>query len=197
MITSNSGLPWKDDSAQKVQQSGNSGRYSIASDLTEYRVVLDACISTRTIIGGIERKFKETSNWLLGEFIRLLNATNTDKRDAEAKVPPEHLVELFDLIDKGTLSTKMAKEVFEEMFHSGKRAPQVVQEKGLVQISGASELEEIISQVLAANAAAVADFKKGKEQSLKFLVGQVMKATKGQANPQMLNELLRKKLAGN
>jgi aspartyl-tRNA(Asn)/glutamyl-tRNA(Gln) amidotransferase subunit B len=73
----------------------------------------------------------------------------------------------------------------------------VVQEKGLVQISGASELEEIISQVLAANAAAVADFKKGKEQSLKFLVGQVMKATKGQANPQMLNELLRKKLAGN
>jgi len=197
VITSNSGLPWKDDSAQKVQQSGNSGRYSIASDLTEYRVVLDACISTRTIIGGIERKFKETSNWLLGEFIRLLNATNTDKRDAEAKVPPEHLVELFDLIDKGTLSTKMAKEVFEEMFHSGKRAPQVVQEKGLVQISGASELEEIISQVLAANAAAVADFKKGKEQSLKFLVGQVMKATKGQANPQMLNELLRKKLAGN
>jgi aspartyl-tRNA(Asn)/glutamyl-tRNA(Gln) amidotransferase subunit B len=142
-----------------------------------------------------EKKAKTVANWLLGEFSRMLNVTNIEVKDA--KVEPVHLVEMLDLIDKGTLSTKMAKEVFEEMFHSGKGALQVVQEKGLVQISGASELEEIISQVLAANAAAVADFKKGKEQSLKFLVGQVMKATKGQANPQMLNELLRKKLAGN
>jgi len=142
-----------------------------------------------------EKKAKTVANWLLGEFSRMLNVTNIEVKDA--KVEPVHLVEMLDLIDKGTLSTKMAKEVFEEMFHSGKGALQVVQEKGLVQISGASELEEIISQVLAANAAAVADFKQGKEQSLKFLVGQVMKATKGQANPQMLNELLRKKLAGN
>ena len=142
-----------------------------------------------------EKKAKTVANWLLGEFSRMLNVTNIEVKDA--KVEPVHLVEMLDLIDKGTLSTKMAKEVFEEMFHSGKGALQVVQEKGLVQISGASELEEIISQVLAANVAAVADFKQGKEQSLKFLVGQVMKATKGQANPQMLNELLRKKLAGN
>jgi aspartyl-tRNA(Asn)/glutamyl-tRNA(Gln) amidotransferase subunit B len=102
---------------------------------------------------------------------------------------------MLDLIDKGTLSTKMAKEVFEEMFHSGKRASQVVKEKGLAQISAADELETILAQVIAANSQAVADFKQGKEQALKFLVGQVMKATRGQANPQMVNELLRRMLA--
>ena len=127
-------------------------------------------------------------------FVYLLNATNTEINDA--KVEPGHLVEMLDLIDKGTLSTKMAKEVFEEMFRSGKRSSQVVKEKGLAQISGASELETIVAQVLAANAQPVADFKQGKEQALKFLVGQVMKATRGQANPQMVNELIRRKLAG-
>jgi aspartyl-tRNA(Asn)/glutamyl-tRNA(Gln) amidotransferase subunit B len=134
------------------------------------------------------------ANWLLGEFNRLLNAANIEIRDA--RVTPQHLVEMLALIEEGTLSTKMAKEVFEEMFHSGKSASQVVKEKRLVQISGASQLDDIIDKVLAENAAAVADFKKGKEQSLKFLVGQVMKATKGQANPQMVNELLKKKLNG-
>jgi aspartyl-tRNA(Asn)/glutamyl-tRNA(Gln) amidotransferase subunit B len=142
-----------------------------------------------------ERKAKAVANWLLSDFARLLNATNTEIEDA--KVKPGHLVEMLDLTDKGTLSTKMAKEVFEGMFRSGKSAPQVVREKGLVQISGASELDSILEKVLAENSGAVADFKKGKEQSLKFLVGQVMKATKGQANPQMVNELLKKKLAGN
>jgi aspartyl-tRNA(Asn)/glutamyl-tRNA(Gln) amidotransferase subunit B len=94
------------------------------------------------------------------------------------------------------VNTSTAKMVFEEMAATGKPAPQIIQEKRLVQISGASQLDGIIDRVLAENAAAVADFKKGKEQSLKFLVGQVMKATKGQANPQMVNELLKKKLNG-
>jgi len=125
----------------------------------------------------------------------LLNATNTEDKDAKAKVPPEHLLELVALIYKGTLSTKMAKAVFEEMFRSGKKASEIVKEKGLAQISTATELEMIMGQVIAANSQAVADFKQGKEQALKFLVGQVMKATKGQANPQMLNELLRRMLA--
>jgi aspartyl-tRNA(Asn)/glutamyl-tRNA(Gln) amidotransferase subunit B len=142
----------------------------------------------------MEKRAKLVANWLLSDFARLLNATNTEIKDA--KVEPAHLVEMLDLIDNGTLSTKMAKEVFEEMFHSGKSASQVVKEKGLVQISGASELEAILDKVLVENAAAVADFKKGRETALKFLVGQVMKTTKGQANPQMVNELLRRKLVG-
>jgi aspartyl-tRNA(Asn)/glutamyl-tRNA(Gln) amidotransferase subunit B len=89
----------------------------------------------------------------------------------------------------------MAKEVFEDMFHSGKKASLVVQEKGLAQISTTTELETVVGQVIAANSQAVADYKQGKETALKFLVGQVMKATKGQANPQMVNELLRRMLA--
>ncbi len=168
-----------------------------ASLLTASRAMADyfeACLKLMPQGVDAEKKAKTVANWLLSEFTRLLNATSIEIKDA--KVEPSHLVEMLDLIDKGTLSTKMAKEVFEEMFLSGKRAPQVVREKDLVQISGASELNAILERVLAENSQAVADFKQGKEQSLKFLVGQVMKATKGQANPQMLNVLLRKKLAG-
>jgi aspartyl-tRNA(Asn)/glutamyl-tRNA(Gln) amidotransferase subunit B len=168
-----------------------------ANLLTTSRAISDyfeTCLKLLPQGTEAEKKAKVVANWLLGEFTRLLNAANVEIRDA--KVEPRHLVELFDLIDNGTLSTKMAKEVFEEMFHSGKRASQVVKEKGLVQISGASELEAILDKVLVENAAAVADFKKGRETALKFLVGQVMKTTKGQANPQMVNELLRRKLVG-
>jgi len=164
--------------------------------LTMSRAMADyfeACYKLLPAGAEVEKKAKTVANWLLGEFTRLLNATNIEIKDA--KVEPQHLVEMLDLIDKGTLSTKMAKEVFEDMFHSGKKASQVVQEKGLAQISTATELEAVVGQVIAANSQAVVDYKQGKETALKFLVGQVMKATKGQANPQMVNELLRRMLA--
>jgi aspartyl-tRNA(Asn)/glutamyl-tRNA(Gln) amidotransferase subunit B len=173
----------------------NLSRYD-ANLLTDSRAMADyfeACLKLLPAGTGAEKKAKTVANWLLGEFTRLLNATNTEIKDA--KVKPRNLVEMLDLIDKGTLSTKMAKEVFEDMFHSGKRAFQVVQEKGLAQISTTTELETIVGQVIAANSQAVADYKQGRETALKFLVGQVMKATKGQANPQMVNELLRRMLA--
>jgi len=173
----------------------NLSRYD-ANLLTDSRAMADYFEASLKLLpagAGAEKKAKTVANWLLGEFTRLLNATNIEIKDA--KVKPQHLVEMLDLIDKGTLSTTMAKTVFEEMFHSGKRAPQVVQEKGLAQISTTTELETIVGQVIAANAQAVADYKQGKETALKFLVGQVMKATKGQANPQMVNELLRRMLA--
>jgi len=101
---------------------------------------------------------------------------------------------MLGLIEKGTLSKSLAKTVFEEMFHTGRRAPEIVEEKGLAQISGAGELETVVGKVIADNEQAAADYKQGKEQALKFLVGQVMKATKGQANPQVVNDLLNKKL---
>ena len=167
-----------------------------ANLLTVSRAMADyfeACLKLLLAGTGADKKAKTVANWLLGEFTRLLNATNIEIKDA--KVEPRHLVEMLDLIDKGTLSTKMAKEVFEDMFHSGKKASLVVQEKGLAQISTTTELETVVGQVIAANSQAVADYKQGKETALKFLVGQVMKATKGQANPQMVNELLRRMLA--
>jgi aspartyl-tRNA(Asn)/glutamyl-tRNA(Gln) amidotransferase subunit B len=173
----------------------NLSRYD-ANLLTVSRAMADyfeACLKLLPAGTGADKKAKTVANWLLGEFTRLLNATDIEIKDA--KVKPRNLVEMLDLIEKGTLSTKMAKEVFEEMFHSGKKASQVVQEKGLAQISTTTELETVVGQVIAANSQAVADYKQGKETALKFLVGQVMKATKGQANPQMVNELLRRMLA--
>jgi aspartyl-tRNA(Asn)/glutamyl-tRNA(Gln) amidotransferase subunit B len=167
-----------------------------ANLLTVSRAMADyfeACLKLLPAGTGADKKAKTVANWLLGEFTRLLNATNIEIKDA--KVKPQNLVEMLDLIDKGTLSTKMAKEVFEDMFHSGKKASLVVQEKGLAQISTTTELETVVDRVIAANSQAVADYKQGKETALKFLVGQVMKATKGQANPQMVNELLRRMLA--
>jgi len=152
----------------------------------------ESCLKLFTEDSDLERNAKTVANWLLGEFARLFNVTGTEIGDC--KVEPQHLVEMLDLIEKGTLSTKMAKSVFEEMFHSGKRAPEIVKEKGLTQISAAPELEAIVDGVLLENAQAVADYKQGKEQALKFIVGQVMRATKGQANPQVVNELLRNRL---
>ena len=153
----------------------------------------ESCLKLMPQGVGTEKKAKTVANWLLGEFNRLLNATSTEIE--KSKLMPEHLVEMLDLIDKGTLSTGMAKTVFEEMFHNGEKASEIVKEKGLSQISGASELDGIITQVIAANPQAVADFRQGKEQAFKFLVGQAMKATKGQGNPRIVNDLLRRKLA--
>ena len=173
----------------------NLSRYD-ANLLTDSRAMADyfeACLKLLPAGAGAEKKAKTVANWLLGEFTRLLNATNIEINDS--KVKPQHLVEMLDFIDNGTLSTKMAKEVFEDMFQSGKKASQVVRDKGLAQISTATELEAVVGQVIAANSQAVSDYRQGKETALKFLVGQIMKATKGQANPQMVNELLRRMLA--
>ena len=96
----------------------------------------------------------------------------------------------------GTLSGKMAKEVFEAMAAGGRSAAAIVAEKGLGQISDAGRLEEIITRIVADNPGPAEDFRQGKEKALGFFVGQVMKETRGQANPQMVNELLRRHLAG-
>ena len=135
---------------------------------------------------------KTVSNWLNGEFLRLLNAGNIDIESA--KVTPEHLVEVLDLVGNGTLNGPAAKTVFEEMFNSGKRAGDIVAAKGLAQISDSGEIETIVDNIIAANPQPVADFKQGKAQAQSFLVGQVMKATKGRANPALVNKLLRERL---
>ena len=169
-----------------------------ASLLTDSRAQADYfenCLGLFPGDADFNRKAKTVANWLLGEYARLFNVPETDI--AECRVEPQHLVELLRLIDEGTLSTSMAKAVFEEMFNSGKRAGEVVGEKGLGQVSAASELEAVIEKVLGDNAQAAADYRQGKEQALKFMVGQVMRATKGQANPQVVNDLLIKRLKEN
>jgi len=140
----------------------------------------------------LKKMAKAVSNWMSGDFTRLLHATDTEIGDS--RVTPEHLVAMLDLIDNGTLSGAAAKAVFEEMFNTGKQATEIIAEKGLTQISDAQEIDGIVSRVIATNTQAVSDFKKGKEQALTFLVGQVMRETKGRANPSLVNKLLKESL---
>jgi aspartyl-tRNA(Asn)/glutamyl-tRNA(Gln) amidotransferase subunit B len=144
--------------------------------------------------GDLPRKAKMVSNWLLGDFSRMLNATNSSIENT--RVSPKHLAEMLQLTDKGVLGGPAAKAVFEEMFNSGKKAADIVKEKGLSQISSSDELEKIAAEVIAGNAQAVSDYGAGKEQALAFLIGQMMKATKGRANPATAKEVLLHKLGG-
>jgi aspartyl-tRNA(Asn)/glutamyl-tRNA(Gln) amidotransferase subunit B len=136
---------------------------------------------------------KTVSNWVMGELTRELNNSGTDA--SASPVSPERLVSLLQMVDKGTVSLKVARDIFPEVYSSGKTPEQIVQEKGLVQVSDEGALDKIIAEVLEKNPAQVAQFKEGKQQVLGFLVGQVMKASGGKANPGKVNELLKKKLA--
>jgi aspartyl-tRNA(Asn)/glutamyl-tRNA(Gln) amidotransferase subunit B len=137
---------------------------------------------------------KAASNWLLGEFTRLMNAANTDI--TQTRVTPAELTHLLDLLQQGKISGTSAKTVFEEMFNSGKKADEIIQQQGLSQITDTGEIENAAAQVIAANPQPVADYKAGKVQALKFLVGQMMKATRGRANAALAQELLIKKIEG-
>src|SRR5512139_3294584 len=135
---------------------------------------------------------KVVSNWMMGELMRLLNAENREIEDCP--VGPDRLAGMIKMIDGGVISTKIAKTVFEEMYRSGKDAEAVVREKGLVQVSDTGAIERIIDEVIKANPTQHADYKGGKDKLFGFFVGQVMKASKGKANPEMVNDLLKKKL---
>ncbi|MFQ5894073.1 MAG: Asp-tRNA(Asn)/Glu-tRNA(Gln) amidotransferase GatCAB subunit B, partial [Nitrospinota bacterium] len=136
---------------------------------------------------------KTVANWVASELLGLLNR---DGREiTESPVTPASLAGLLRLVADGAISGKIAKEVFEEMYATGRPAEAIVTERGLEQISDAEALETVVAQVLSDNTDAVERYRSGKTQVIGFLVGQVMKATQGQANPQVVNELLRSKLA--
>ncbi|WP_088810864.1 MULTISPECIES: Asp-tRNA(Asn)/Glu-tRNA(Gln) amidotransferase subunit GatB [Listeria] len=131
---------------------------------------------------------KQVSNWLMGEVSAYLNAEQKELH--ETGLTPANLAGMIQLIEKGTISSKIAKKVFRELAENGGDAEEVVKAKGLVQISDEGELRAIISGILDGNAQSIEDYKNGKDRAVGFLVGQVMKATKGQANPPMVNKLL-------
>ncbi|MBI4848648.1 MAG: Asp-tRNA(Asn)/Glu-tRNA(Gln) amidotransferase subunit GatB [Nitrospirae bacterium] len=135
---------------------------------------------------------KAVSNWMMGELMKLLNEEG--KQIEESALKPGQLVGLLKLIDKNIISGKIAKTVFEEIYKTGRDAEVIVKEKGLVQVSDESEIEKVIDEVIANNPKEVERFKAGEEKLLGFFAGQIMKATKGKANPKIVNELLRKKL---
>ncbi|AVQ98153.1 aspartyl/glutamyl-tRNA amidotransferase subunit B [Oceanobacillus iheyensis] len=135
---------------------------------------------------------KQVSNWLMGEVSAYMNKHYKELDDLA--ITPEALAKMINLIEDGTISSKIAKKVFAELVENGGDPEQVVKDKGLVQISDEGQLREIISNVLADNEQSIIDYKNGKDKAVKFLVGQVMKATKGQANPPMVNKILQEEL---
>jgi aspartyl-tRNA(Asn)/glutamyl-tRNA(Gln) amidotransferase subunit B len=137
---------------------------------------------------------KIAGNWVMGDVLRFLNEEKRDIRDCPIK--PSALAGMIKLIQAGTISGKMAKEVVEQMYLSGKSPEAIIAERGLVQITDEGALAETVAEVIAKNPGQVAQYRSGKEKVFGFFVGQVMKATQGKANPQLINDLLKKMLAG-
>jgi aspartyl-tRNA(Asn)/glutamyl-tRNA(Gln) amidotransferase subunit B len=137
---------------------------------------------------------KTVSNWMMGDLLKELK--RDDREIDQCPVTPQHLAEMLALIKNGTISGKIAKDVFEEMYRTGDRPERIVKERGWVQIQDGSEIENAVMRVMEANPKLVEDYRKGKDKLFGYFVGEVMKATKGKANPKLLNELLKKKLKG-
>ena len=135
---------------------------------------------------------KQVGNWIMGPLTALLNAEG--KTISESPVSAGNLAGLLKLIDEGIISGKIAKTIFEDMAQTGKAPDQIVKEKGLIQVTDISVIEEVVLKVLVDNPKEVEDYKKGKKKLLGFFIGRVMKETGGKANPKIVNEVLRKKL---
>lgn len=132
---------------------------------------------------------KAVSNWVMGEVLRILKERELDFH--EIKFPPEYLRELINLIDEGLLSSTAAKQVFEEMFNTGKDPKTLIKNLGLEQISDEEAIKNLVEKVLSENQKSVEDYKNGKSNALGYLVGQAMKISKGKGNPQLINKMLR------
>ncbi|MBI2873022.1 MAG: Asp-tRNA(Asn)/Glu-tRNA(Gln) amidotransferase subunit GatB [Chloroflexi bacterium] len=141
---------------------------------------------------ALRRRAKAASNWVLGDLTHLLHLHSIELEAAQVR--PQHLAELLDLLDQGTIGTPQAKTVLEDMFATGKPPSLVVAEKGLAQISNTADIEPVVAEAIEKNQQAVQDYLKGKDAAVKFLVGQVMKATRGKANPSLVQDLIQKRL---
>ena len=137
---------------------------------------------------------KVVSNWVMGELLRMLNERNLEP--SRNPLTPQQLASLLELVGRGVVSGLVAKSVFEEMFNSGRQPAEIVAARGLTQISDSAELEAIADQVIASHPQVAADFRGGKEKSLGFLIGQVMRQSQGRANPKLAGDILRRKLGG-
>jgi aspartyl-tRNA(Asn)/glutamyl-tRNA(Gln) amidotransferase subunit B len=137
---------------------------------------------------------KTVSNWMMGDLLRELK--RDEKEIEQSLLTPSHLAEMLSMMKEGTISGKIAKDVFEEMYRGGERPGKIVKDKGWVQILDEVEIARAIEGVMNANPKLVEDYRKGKEKIFGFFVGEVMKQTKGKANPKLVNELLKQKLKG-
>ena len=135
---------------------------------------------------------KQASNWIMGDVLRRVNDEEIELEDL--RFSPKDLADLLALINQGKISNNIGKKVLKDMFNSGKSPDVIVREKGLLQISDEDELIEIVKKVISENEQSVIDYRNGKDRALGFLVGQVMKSTRGKANPQLANKLIRERI---
>jgi aspartyl-tRNA(Asn)/glutamyl-tRNA(Gln) amidotransferase subunit B len=164
-----------------------------ASVLTATRALAEFFDETASLSG----QAKAAANWIMGDLLRFFKDSNVDLKDLSASpVKPNMLANMIALVEKGTISGKIAKTVMEEMCATGKSPEKIIEEKGLVQISNIDEIQKIVLKVIEENPKPVEQYRQGKTGNFGFFVGQVMKATGGRANPQTVNELLKKTLAG-
>jgi aspartyl-tRNA(Asn)/glutamyl-tRNA(Gln) amidotransferase subunit B len=147
-----------------------------------------------TVVARLGGQPKLAANWVMGDLSGALNKENLDV--GGSRVGAEALAGLLVRIADGTISGKIAKEVFEAMWSEGRFADAIIEAKGLKQITDTSAIEQAIDQVMANNPQQLAEYRSGKDKLFGFFVGQVMKATQGKANPAQLNELLKRKLGG-
>jgi aspartyl-tRNA(Asn)/glutamyl-tRNA(Gln) amidotransferase subunit B len=164
--------------------------FSDASQLTSERSLADYYEKVAELSGNP----RTAANWIRSEFLRELESVGVTA--AESPVSPTDLAELIRLVDEEKISGKQGKDVLLAMFTSGKTATAIIEEQGLVQVSDTSEIDALIDQVLAASPGQVESYRSGKETLFGFFVGQVMKASKGKANPKVVNERLKAKLQG-
>ena len=167
-----------------------------ASLLTGSRATADyfeSCLGLNQVAPDLlKSRAKSASNWILVEMGRLLNLSGVDI--SESRVTPAHMADMLELIDSGTLSTTLAKAVLEECSNTGRAPGDIVKERGYVQISDSSAVESAVEEAISASPQAVSDYLKGKETATRFLIGQVMKITRGKAKPALVNSLVKEKL---
>jgi aspartyl-tRNA(Asn)/glutamyl-tRNA(Gln) amidotransferase subunit B len=164
--------------------------YADASQLVSDRALADYYETAAEASGNP----RATANWIRSELLRELEAKGVSA--ADSPLPAKELGALVRLIDDGKISGKQGKDVLVEMFKSGKPAQAIIEEQGLVQVSDTGEIDALIDSVIAANPEQLANYRAGKETLFGFFVGQVIKASKGKANPKIVNERLRAKLQG-
>ena len=191
---------WIEEARGTLPELPEAKRARFMTDLALPEYDAEVLVASRELAQYFEDTFtlfpqaKTVSNWVMGEVTRALN--DDGRSISDCPVTPALLADLLKLMEKGTISGKIAKTVFDEMYKSGKAPEKIVEEKGLVQVSDTGAIEAMIDEVLEKNPGQVAEYRGGKETLFGFFVGQVMRASKGKANPALVNELLLKKLNG-
>ncbi len=189
---------WKNEIAKELPELPDSRKDRFVSQYSLPKYDAEILTQTRSTadyyekVAAVTDDFKSASNWIMTDVLKIINEEKIDIKDFS--VPPENLGELINLIKNGTISGKIAKDVFPVMIKENKKPSSIVKEKNLVQISDSSEIEKTVEQILGNNQKQVQQYINGEEKVLGFFVGQVMKETKGKANPQIVNKILKEKL---